>query len=307
VILSKPNHIKIYGHRGARGDLPENTLDSFQYLFDHSIGAYETDILISKDFIPVITHDFKLDPSLTKDINGEWLADENIKIFDLTYEELSKYDVGALNKLSKYGRRFINQKSLPNQKIPKLTELLSLSKKSQIDNLVINLEIKSTPAQENLTPSPEKMVGLILDVVNNFELNEKIIYSSFDWRVLREIKEQSPETPRAYLTYQQQTGTKISGTIYDQSPWMDFMPLKNAIELPRLIASLGGQAWHPYYRDISKKIVEISHEANLPINVWTVNDEDDMLKMIEYGVDGIMTDYPLKLKDLCEKNNISWF
>jgi len=307
VILSKPNHIKIYGHRGARGDLPENTLDSFQYLFDHSIGAYETDILISKDFIPVITHDFKLDPSLTKDINGEWLADENIKIFDLTYEELSKYDIGALNKLSKYGRRFINQKSLPNQKIPKLTELLSLSKKSQIDNLVINLEIKSTPAQENLTPSPEKMVGLILDVVNNFELNEKIIYSSFDWRVLREIKEQSPETPRAYLTYQQQTGTKISGTIYDQSPWMDFMPLKNAIELPRLIASLGGQAWHPYYRDISKKIVEISHEANLPINVWTVNDEDDMLKMIEYGVDGIMTDYPLKLKDLCEKNNISWF
>jgi len=307
VILSKPNHIKIYGHRGARGDLPENTLDSFQYLFDHSIGAYETDILISKDFIPVITHDFKLDPSLTKDINGEWLADENIKIFDLTYEELSKYDVGALNKLSKYGRRFINQKSLLNQKIPKLTELLSLSKKSQIDNLVINLEIKSTPAQENLTPSPEKMVGLILDVVNNFELNEKIIYSSFDWRVLREIKEQSPETPRAYLTYQQQTGTKISGTIYDQSPWMDFMPLKNAIELPRLIASLGGQAWHPYYRDISKKIVEISHEANLPINVWTVNDEDDMLKMIEYGVDGIMTDYPLKLKDLCEKNNISWF
>jgi glycerophosphoryl diester phosphodiesterase len=307
VILSKPNHIKIYGHRGARGDLPENTLDSFQYLFDHSIGAYETDILISKDFIPVITHDFKLDPSLTKDINGEWITDENIKIFDLTYEELSKYDVGALNKLSKYGRRFINQKSLLNQKIPKLTELLSLSKKSQIDNLVINLEIKSTPAQENLTPSPEKMVGLILDVVNNFELNEKIIYSSFDWRVLREIKEQSPETPRAYLTYQQQTGTKISGTIYDQSPWMDFMPLKNAIELPRLIASLGGQAWHPYYRDISKKIVEISHEANLPINVWTVNDEDDMLKMIEYGVDGIMTDYPLKLKDLCEKNNISWF
>ena len=307
MILTKPNHIKIYGHRGARGDLPENTLDSFLYLFDNFIGAYETDILISKDLIPVITHDFKLDPSLTKDINGEWITDENIKIFDLTYEELSKYDVGTLNKLSKYGRRFINQKSLPNQKIPKLTDLLSLTKKSQIENLVINLEIKSTPSQDNLTPQPKEMVGLILDVVNNFGLNEKIIYSSFDWRVLREIKEQSPETPRAYLTFQQQTGTKISGTIYDQSPWMDFMPLKNAIELPILIASLGGQAWHPYYRDITKKMIQNSHEANLPVNVWTVNDEDEMLKMIEYGVDGIMTDYPLKLKDLCEKNNISWF
>ena len=67
MILSKPNHIKIYGHRGARGDLPENTLESFKYLFENNINAYETDILISKDLIPVITHDFRLEPSFTKD------------------------------------------------------------------------------------------------------------------------------------------------------------------------------------------------------------------------------------------------
>ena len=83
MILSKSNHIKIYGHRGARGVLPENTLDSFQYLFDNDINAYETDILISKDSIPVITHDFHLDPSLTKDEEGNWLEDENIKIIEI--------------------------------------------------------------------------------------------------------------------------------------------------------------------------------------------------------------------------------
>ena len=69
----------------------------------------------------------------------------------------------------------------------------------------------------------------------------------------------------------------------------------------------GEQRQHPYYRDISKKMIDISHEENLAVNVWTVNDEDDMLKMIEYGVDGTITDYPLRLKNLCEKNNISWF
>ena len=305
--LTKLNHIKIYGHRGARGDLPENTLNSFQYLFDHLISAYETDILVSKDLNPVITHDFKLDPSFTQDNNGEWITDENIKIFDLTYEELSKYDVGTLNKLSKYGRSFVNQKSLPNQKIPKLDDLLNLTARNQTENLIINLEIKSTPAQENFTPLPQEMVKLVLDVVNNSALKDKIIYSSFDWRILREIKNQNPHAPRAYLTELQQPETKISETIYDQSPWIDFMPLKNPIEIPRLIASLGGQAWHPYFQDISKKMIEISHEANLAVNVWTVNDEDDMLKMIEYGVDGIITDYPLRLKNLCEKNNISWF
>ena len=43
------------------------------------------------------------------------------------------------------------------------------------------------------------------------------------------------------------------------------------------------------------------------VNTWTVNRENDMMRMIEYGVDGIFTDYPLRLKQLCEKENIKWF
>ena len=81
LILSKPNHIKIYGHRGARGDLPENTLDSFRYLFENKIKAYETDILLSKDFVPVINHDFRLNPALTKNSEGNWIENDDIKIW----------------------------------------------------------------------------------------------------------------------------------------------------------------------------------------------------------------------------------
>ena len=307
MILSKPNHIKIYGHRGARGDLPENTLESFKYLFDNNINAYETDILISKDLIPVITHDFRLDPSLTKDKEGNWIKDENIKIFDLTYDEILKFDVGSLNKLTRYGRRFVNQRSLENQKIPKLSELLELSSKNVLQNLLINLEIKSTPDEKNLTPDPKDLVQIVLNEINNSNLKDKIIISSFDWRILREVKKQSPEIPRAYLTFQQEKGMKIKKTIYSKSPWIDHIPLTIVYDLPKIIKELGGSAWHPYYKDINKKAVKDAHDNNLPVNVWTVNDEDDMLKMIEYGVDGIMTDYPLRLKNLCERRNINWF
>ena len=307
MILSKPNHIKIYGHRGARGDLPENTLESFRYLFDNAINAYETDILISKDLIPVITHDFRLDPSLTKDEAGNWIKDENIKIFDLTYNEISKFDIGSLNKLSRYGRRFINQRSLENQKIPKLSKLLELSSKNLLQDLLINLEIKSTPDEKNLTPEPQDLVQIVLNEINNSNLKDKIIISSFDWRILREVKKQSPEIPRAYLTFQQEKGMKIKKTIYSKSPWIDHIPLTIVYDLPKIIKELGGSAWHPYYKDINKKAVKDAHDNNLPVNVWTVNDEDDMLKMIEYGVDGIMTDYPLRLKNLCEKRSINWF
>ena len=303
MILSKPNHIKIYGHRGARGDLPENTLESFQYLFENNINAYETDILISKDMIPVITHDFRLDPDLTRDSRGDWINEDNIKIFDLTYEELSKFDISSINKKSKYGRRFDNQKNLTNQKIPKLSELLELTSKNIVDDLIINLEIKSTPIEENLTPPPDVMVKLIIDEVNKSIIKDKVIYSSFDWRILREIKNLDPKISRAYLTSEQR------GKVYDKSPWMDFMPLydSDSRELPRLIKTLGGEAWHPKHKDINKDVVRIAHEEGLPINVWTVNEEFDMLRMIDYGVDGIMTDYPLRLKELCERKNIKWF
>ena len=300
MILSKPNHIKIYGHRGARGVLPENTLDSFQYLFDNDIKAYETDILISKDLVPVITHDFRLSPSMTKDSEGNWLEDEDIKIIDLTYDQISKFEVGSLNKLTKYGRRFLNQKKLPNQKIPKLSQLLDLTTQNNNSNLIINLEIKSTPVQENLTPSPEMLAKIVIDEVNKSSLIDKIIYSSFDWRVLREIKNYNSEIPRAYLTQDQRN-------IYDQSPWMDFTPLHNNVDLPKLIKAHGGKAWHPYHKNINEKNIKIAQSENLPVNVWTVNKEKDMLRMIDYGVDGIMTDYPVQLKELCEKKNINWF
>ena len=307
MILAKPNHIKIYGHRGARGDLPENTLDSFKYLFENNINAYETDILISKDLIPVITHDFRLDPSFTKDEEGDWITDENIKIFDLTYNEISKFDVGSLNKLTRYGRRFLNQRSLENQKIPKLDELLELSSKNLSQDTIINLEIKSTPDEKNLTPNPKEMVQIVLNDIKKSKLQDKIIISSFDWRILREVKNQSPEISRAYLTFQQEKGMKIKKTIYSKSPWIDHIPLTIVYDLPKIIKELGGSAWHPYYKDINKKAVKDAHDYNLPVNVWTVNDEYNMLKMIEYEVDGIMTDYPLKLKELCDKKNIKWF
>ena len=307
MILSKPNHIKIYGHRGARGDLPENTLESFKYLFENNISAFETDVLISKDLVPVITHDFRLDISMTKDSSGNWINNENIKIYDLSYDEILNYDVGYINKVSKYGRRFLNQKSLPDQKIPKLSEIFDLINLTNIKDLVLNLEVKSTPIEDGLTPPPDEMVKIIMNDIEKSNLTENIIVSSFDWRILKEFKIQAPELVRGYLSYQQNAGVKISNTIYKNSPWMDLTLSFNEFELPNLIKEIGGKVWCPFYKDITKKNVEMAHDKDLYVNVWTVNEEHSFMKMIDYGVDGIITDYPLELKKVCEKNSIGWF
>ena len=303
MILSKPKHIKIYGHRGARGDLAENTLKSFKYLFENNISAYETDIVLSKDLVPVVNHDFRLNPALTKDSEGNWITNDDIKIYDLTYEQLSKFTIGSINKKSKYGKKFGTQKKLHEQEIPKLSDLLRLTSRNILDGLLINLEIKSTPIENNLTPHPDIMAKLIINEVNKFELKDNVIYSSFDWRILKEIKALNPKIPRAYLT------SKKKGKIYDKSPWLDLMAVYDIdnLSLPKLVKNLGGDAWHPRHKDITRKDVKISHDEGLLVNVWTVNEENDMIRMIDYGVDGIITDYPLRLKELCERKNIKWF
>ena len=287
--------------------MPENTLESFSFLFENNISAFETDILISKDLVPVITHDFRLDISMTKDANGDWINNENIKIYDLTYDEILNYDVGSINKLSKYGRRFLNQKSLPDQKIPKLSEIFDLINSINIKDLVLNLEVKSTPVEDDLTPPPDEMVKIIMNDIEKSNLTNNILVSSFDWRILKEFKTQASELNRGYLSYQQKSGVKISNTIYKNSPWMDLSLSFNEFELPDLIKDLGGKVWCPFYRDIQKKDIEKAHNKGLVVNVWTVNKENDMMRMIEYGADGIITDYPLRLKELCEKKNINWF
>ena len=302
MILSKPGHIKIYGHRGASGNYPENTLESFKYLFDNNISAYETDILISKDQVPVIFHDFRLKPNINR-TNKDKLINGDIKIFDQTFNELSKFDIGSISKRSKTKKQFFNKKKLKNHKIPKLTELLELTSKNLSDNLLINLEIKSTPIEKNLTPNPDEMVKLIMDDICKFEFDDKIIISSFDWRILSQIKKFYPKISRAYLTSEEKD------KIYDKSPWLNFTPLydNNINNLPTIVKKLGGKAWHPNYIDINEDIVRISHELALPVNVWTVNEEFEMLRMIDYGVNGIITDYPLMLKELCERRNIKWY
>ena len=128
------------------------------------------------------------------------LKNNDIKIFDLTYEQLSKFKIGSIDKKTKYGKKFDNQKSLGEINIPKLSELLELTSNNISDDLIINLEIKSTPVEDNLTPPPNVMARLIIEDVNKTELKDKVIYSSFDWRILREIKNIDSKISRAYLT-----------------------------------------------------------------------------------------------------------
>ena len=306
-LLVKPNYIRIYGHRGARGEIAENSIEGFKHTFALGIKAVEFDVVISKDKIPVLYHYFNLMPYLVKDESGNWLTNSELKVFDKSYEELSKYNIGSFDPESIHGKRFKEQKSLKNAKIPKLSELLELASRKENKDVFLNLEVKSTPFKMGLTPIPSDTVSLILKDIDTYKLEDRIIISSFDWRILYELKKQNPQILRGFLSLQQDL-TTLKKTIFEDSPWMGKkFPSEDLFLLPKIIKSLEGHVWCPFYKDVTKKNVELAHKLGLAVNVWTVSKESDILRMIEYGVDGIITDYPKKMQDICVAKNISWF
>jgi glycerophosphoryl diester phosphodiesterase len=244
---------------------------------------------------------------MVKDENGNWLKNSEQKVFDKSYQELSKYNIGSFDPESKHGKRFKEQKSLKNAKIPKLSELLELASKRENKDVFLNLEIKSTPFKKGLTPIPSDTVSLILKDIDKHKLEDRIIISSFDWRILYELKKQNPKILRGLLTLQQDLST-LKKTIYENSPWMGKQFTSDDLFLlPKIIKSLEGHVWCPFYKDVTKQNIDLAHELGLAVNVWTVSKESDIVRMIEYGVDGIITDYPKKAQDICLSRNISWF
>ena len=305
--LNKPNYIRIYGHRGARGDIVENSIEGFKYTFGLGIKAIEFDVLISKDNTPVLFHDYTLNVNMVKDSSGNWIDNSDLKINNLTYDEISKYNIESLKPGSGYADRFKNQKSAKGAKIPKLIDLFELATEEQNKDVFLNLEVKSNPTLKRVTPEPKDMVESILKDIKKYNLEDRIVVTSFDWRILYELKKQNSSVLRGFLTLQQNLGS-TKKNIYENSPWMEKQfSLEDLFLLPNIIKSLEGHVWSVFYRDATKQNVELAHKHGLAVNVWTVNREQDIIRMIEYGVDGIITDYPKKVQEICKVKNISWF
>lgn len=305
--------LHIHGHRGARGILPENTLDSFRFTFDAGVRVVELDVLMTADDIPVLTHNPHLLADSTRDANGDWLPaqkthDAGPLVRELSYAELLTYDVGGLQPGSHYAARFPEQAFLYGQRIPTLEQLCALVNQPAYADIWLNIEIKSTPHYPNCTPPPAQYVATVLDVLRQQRMEQRVILQSFDWRVVHACARQAPAIPRSYLSYAFTDGRELADSnIYPDSPWMDGVQLTDdPNQLPVLIAEAGGQVWAPYHKDLTAASMATAREYGLMVNPWTVNKIADIDRMVALGVDGIITDYPGRVQRRFLDHGIDW-
>jgi glycerophosphoryl diester phosphodiesterase len=302
-LRASPGIIRVHGHRGARGVLPENTMLGFVQTFNAGVQIVELDVLVTADGEAVITHNPALKAASTRDESGEWLPEDGPLIAAVTYDELTRYDVGGLRPQTEYGDLYPDQAFLSGLHVPRLADLCALVARPPYTDRLLNIEIKSDPTLPQATPPIPDLVAATLSPILERGLSNRVILQSFDWRVLHECADQAPHIPRSYLSYLPRPNAPMTVTIYSGSPWMDGLRGEN---LPQIIAEDGGSVWSPYFQDLIARDVKVAHDLGLIVNVWTVNEPSNIDQMIALGVDGIISDYPARVQRRLMAHGFRW-
>jgi len=290
--------IRLIGHRGARGLMPENTIEGFEFTLDLGVTALEFDVLLSKDNVPVITHDNHLSAASTRDNTGKWLEKDGPNINELTLSELKEFDVGGLDERSQYGQLYPEQKFLSAVRIPTLLELLDFAFLPNNKNLYLLLEIKSGPALD-----AKSAVRRVVDEVRAKKLESRTVLHSFDWDLLKECQRLAPEIPCSFLSELPRTDGETLDEYSDYNT-PDFSSFN--ISIPKAVANRKGQMWCPEFNDVTLELVQEAHELGLVVCAWTVNEIVDLENMVDVGVDGIITDYPDRAQKVLINRGLRW-
>lgn len=298
-----PGLIRLIGHRGARGVMPENTIEGFAFTLDIGVRALEFDVVLTRDRVPVITHNHHLANSATRGCDGKWLTGPEPKVAALTLEEIRGYDVGGLDGHSIYGQRFPDQAFLSGLRVPRLTELLDLACQPEHSDLSLLLELKSDPEVRDDTTERREVVAAVVAEVRARGLEPRTVLHSFDWDLLDECRAQAPDMPTSYLS-QLPENSDDPGEDSSKAVGPDYRAL--TVSVPRAVRDAGGQMWCPYYLDVTRDLVEEAHALGLLVSVWTVNEHDDIERMIDAGVDGIVSDYPGRVQRHLLNRNLHW-
>lgn len=278
--MTSTTDFDIQGHRGCRGLLPENSIPGFLYALELGATTLEMDVVISQDLKVVVSHEPFMSHLICSDSTGGHIpADQEhtYNIFQMDYQQIRQFDCG-----SRQHPNYPEQRVMTSFK-PLLSEVLSeVEKKAQelgIDPPYYNIETKSHPSTDHqYHPGPDQFVNLLLEVVRQARVQNRLIIQSFDPRTLQAAKKQAPNIALALLVENRNTPREN----------LDILGFQPQIYSPEHVLVTGESL--DYLQGMGVKVIP-----------WTINDPEDMQAYMDLGVDGIITDYPDRLLRLMEK------
>ena len=268
--------IDIQGHRGARGLMPENTIPGFIKALDLGVNTLEMDVVITSDSEIVVSHEPFMNFEISTSPSGiEFPEKDQLKynIYKMTFDEVTKFDVGI-----RVHPRFLDQEKIAVHK-PLLLSVIdtvdAYTRANGSDTVNFNIEIKSMEERDNIfNPEVSIFSDLVYQTIDGKIDWSRVTIQSFDFRVLHYFNEKYPNVTLALL-------------IENEEPW------KSNID------SLGftPEIYSCYFQLLSSDIVSELQMSGMKVIPWTVNERSNMDRLLEWGVDGIITDYPDRTKD----------
>ncbi len=291
LMLALPVHaFDLQGHRGARGLAPENTLPSFQKALDIGVDTLECDMAITKDGVVVIYHDLRLNPDITRGPDGKWLEQPGPAIAEMTFDELQKYDVGRIRPGTEYAKTFKDQQPVDGTRIPKLADLFDLVRKSGNTKVGFDCETKVSPLERAATLPPEEFARKVVAEIRKAGMESRTMIQSFDWSTLQVVQKIAPEIRTMYLSSPRTLKPADDGK---PSPWLaGFAPESYGGSVPKAVKAAGGRIWAPNQTYLTPALLAEARALGLAVIPWTVNDPAMMVKLLDMGVDGIISDRP---------------
>jgi glycerophosphoryl diester phosphodiesterase len=274
----------VQGHRGARGLMPENTIPAFLMALDSGVTTIELDLAVSKDRKLVVSHEPWMNHLICLDPAGnaiDSVQGMRANIFQMTYDEVNLWDCG-----SKGNARFPDQQKFKIAK-PLLIDVIAAVEthiksysRYEVD---YNIEIKSDARGDNVYhPNPQEFSDLVISTLNEYLPLDRVVIQSFDFRVLQYIHKQYPKIKLAALVENKKS---IDANLKE----LGFIPHIYSPDW-KLLNADRVKYLH------TKKIDTVRNGKKLRVIPWTVNQLNDMKVLKKMGVDGIITDYPNRVK-----------
>ena len=264
----------LQGHRGARGLAPENTLPGFAAALAAGVDTLELDVGGTRDGVVVVHHDRRLNPDIARGPDGRWIEAPAPLLRELRFDELQRYDVGRLRPGSEYASRFPHQKPIDGARVPRLADVFALVRKAGNTQVRFNIETKISPAAPEETLAPAPFARAVVAEIRAAGLAARASVQSFDWRTLQEVERIAPEIATVYLTGRR----------------------RGDASQPKAVHAAGGRTWSPNYEELDSATLIEARKLELKVVPWTVNEPGYIERFLDLGVDGLITDYPERVR-----------
>lgn len=298
----------LQAHRGGIGLTVESTLKAFGKALEVGVTTLELDIQITRDGREVVTHDRKTNPAKCLDTSPAFPGDPDFPyagkyVKDLTFAQVRTLDCGS-TRWSQYP----DQELSPGAKMPTLQEVFDLVRKRRAWTVRFNIETKVEAAAPHETAPREQFVQVAVREIRRSGFLRNVTIQSFDWGTLMRVREVEPRISLVALTQPE--------FLRPGSPWTGGLNLDDfGGNVAKAVKSFGAKALSPvhgnpqggkigdpdYVPFTTRALVNQAHREGLKVIPWTQNDPATLHKLIDDGVDGIITDYPDRLRKVMQE------